>query len=120
MTIKLVQKIDDGKGREFKFSPQEKPEQPKILTEIEDWKKLQNPGEYAFHRLTIGLDCLILVCPFCGFEAPMPWLLTIVSKNPLEVAEELQCRKCSIHFYILKGYVSKSWLPGGLSNARGH
>jgi hypothetical protein len=108
---------DDGKGR-IPIQKSDEPESSFIvnLRLVEDWKEVSKAGDYAFSCLigTWSYECLVLLCPFCGFEAPLPFLMTVQSKDPLQIKEELSCGLCSTRFYVIKGQAIKSWFPGGI------
>ena len=100
---------DDGFGRE-------RPHKLKgskfvTLNRKEDWKEVKEPGDYAWTTWAETFESLVLVCPFCGFEAPMPWLIKTNCKDPLDIAQELYCKKCATFFCIIKGVAYKSWIP---------
>lgn len=102
--IHVVTQIDDGRGRFL----QDRKEPAVIMTRKEDWHDVSAAGDYAFSEFA-GFEFLVVVCPFCGFEAPLPWLIKVVSTEPLTIDQELFCKKCDTFFHVIEGSAYKSW-----------
>jgi len=106
MGVKLIVETDDRLGRKLS-----KPELSGIKMSLkEDWEMVKKAGDYTFIPYET-IDCLIVMCPFCGFEAPVPWLVKVESKDPLEIKQELYCEKCHTIFHVIQGSAYKSWIP---------
>ena len=101
--------LDDGKGRQF--TSELHGVESVALKQKENFQEVREPGDYAWETWAESFDMLVLVCPFCGFEAPMPWLIKVDCKDPLDIVPELYCKNCVTFFYIIKGVAYKSWLP---------
>ena len=106
---------DDGKGR-TRPSNEPKKSDAVELRLIENWEEVSKPGDYSFSCQigSWGLEVLVMLCPFCGFEAPMPFLTKVEEKEPLTLAEEMRCGRCFVSFHVIKGKAIKSWFPGGI------
>jgi len=100
---------DDGRGHVLLKI--EKSTDCVTMRKKEDFHDVAEAGDYAFETWAESFDFLVLVCPFCGWEAPMPWHITVVEKDPLDILQELSCSKCSTTFFIIKGTAYKCWLP---------
>lgn len=100
---------DDGFGRELPLKI--KGSQFVTLKRKEEWLEVKEPGDYAWSTWAETFEMLVLVCPFCGFEAPMPWLIKTNCKDPLDIAQELFCKNCVTFFHIINGAAYKSWIP---------
>lgn len=71
-----------------------------------NWRKSNTPGQYGW-EVVGGYEFLILICPFCGHDSPVPWLTEIKSKNPLELGEDLYCPKCETTFGVKDGIATR-------------
>lgn len=99
--------FDDGKGRvSLEIS-----EPPVVMHRKEHYSDISEKGDYAFDTWADTFDFLVMGCPFCGFGAPMPWLIKIITKEPLDILQELHCGKCHAGFVVIQGVAHRSWLP---------
>jgi hypothetical protein len=103
---------DDGKGR---LLPSKEPKKPDtIVLHLKDWHEISEHGDYAFtYELAFGVfECLVLRCPFCNFEQPVPTFTKVTKKNPLNIEEEMYCRNCLTFFHVINGIATRSWIGG--------
>lgn len=103
---KLTQRIDDGKGREKPV-----PIRPDVfpLSRQRDWTGGNlKAGEWVWVE-TFDIDFLILACPFCGMESPLPHTTKITSGDPLTLAEEISCGNCGDSFHVINNQAIRSW-----------
>jgi len=71
------------------------------------WSDISLPGEWAWVE-TLEFDFLMLICPFCGFEAPVPHTNKVVSGTPLTLEEQLTCGNCGQSFHVFNDKAIKS------------
>lgn len=70
----------------------------------------KNAGDYSWLEFG-GFKFLLLSCPFCGFDAPVPALAKINFEEPLDLETELFCGNCLAYFQIIQGVAHRSWIP---------
>ena len=102
----LAQKTDDGKGRE-----KPSPTRPDVfpLKRQKEWTGGNlNSGEWVWVE-TIDIDFLILACPFCGMESPLPHTTKITTVDPLTLEEEISCGNCGENFHVINDKAIRSW-----------
>lgn len=111
----ITVQYDDGKGR---TRPSKEPAKSETidLKYVKNWEDVKNPGDYSFSCQigSWGVEVVVMVCPFCGFEAPLPFLIRVEEKEPLTLKDEMKCGRCSVSFHVIKGKAIKSWIPGGI------
>lgn len=106
--IEIITQIDDGRGR-LRQDYDERQKSAVTMTCKEDWRDVNDPGDYAFSHFVETFEIVVMGCPFCSFEAPLPLLIKITSRNPLTIAQELFCKKCDTFFHVIEGKAYKSW-----------
>jgi uncharacterized protein YbaR (Trm112 family) len=75
------------------------------LKQKDVWWHISQPGDYAWEECCE--QRLILACPFCGSDAPVPYTVTVEQKEPLTIVEELHCGFCEAAFEIRDGEAIK-------------
>lgn len=102
---KLHQKVDDGKGIE-KPLPSKPDNIP--LRKRASWNEVLLPGDYVWIQ-TYEMNVLMMACPFCGFESPVPHTVPVEKSDPLQLGKEIYCVMCGQGFHVIGGKAIRSW-----------
>jgi hypothetical protein len=75
-----------------------------------DWQEIGEPGDYAFTE-ALGLQVLVMRCPFCNSESPYPPLAKkILKNNPLTIEGSIFCSQCDVNFVVQDGVAFRAGL----------
>ncbi len=79
-----------------------------------DLEGLTDSGDYCWQQHNaFPFDILILSCPFCNRDAPVPTLIKVFSKQPITIEGEMHCGFCGVGFRIIDGVAARFQSFGG-------